>query len=126
MVITQDRSLRKPSGARNTATRPRKLAQHGSNATLTGIGKKRTRLKRGRGGLKKTSLLSSEVINLFDSKTKKHSKAKIKQVKESNANRNYVRRNIIVRGTIIDTDKGLAVVTNRPGQDGTINGVLKN
>lgn len=125
MVVVQDRPLRKPSGGRNTSTRPRKLAQKGNNPSMTGIDKTRTRTLRTRGGAKKSALLSTEEVNLFDPKTKKNTKAKLKSVKESAANRNYVRRNIITKGTIVETDKGVAKVTNRPGQDGTINAVLQ-
>ncbi|MFH1511592.1 MAG: 30S ribosomal protein S8e, partial [Candidatus Woesearchaeota archaeon] len=32
--------------------------------------------------------------------------------------------NIITKGTIVDTDKGKVRITSRPGQDGTLNGVL--
>lgn len=125
MVVVQDRSLRKPTGGRNTSTKPRRLAQKGNNPSMTGIGKVRTRKIRTRGGAIKKALLSTEEINLYDPKTKKNTKAKLNNVKESEANRNYIRRNIITKGTIIETDKGVAKVTNRPGQEGTINAVLQ-
>lgn len=125
MVVVQDRSLRKPTGGRNTSTKPRRLAQKGNNPSMTGIGKQRTRKIRIRGGAIKKALLSTEEINLYDPKTKKNTKAKLKNVKESEANRNYIRRNIITKGTVIETDKGVAKVTNRPGQEGTINAVLQ-
>ena len=51
-------------------------------------------------------------------------KAKIEIVTANPANRHYVRRNIMTKGTIIKTDKGDARVTSRPGQDGVINAVL--
>ncbi len=125
MVVVQDRSLRKSSGGRNTSTRPRRLAQKGNNPSMTGIGKKRIKTIRSRGGAKKKALLSTQEINLYDPKTKKNTKATLKNVKESAANRNYIRRNIITKGTIVETDKGVAKVTNRPGQEGTINAVLQ-
>ena len=125
MAILQDRSLRKPSGGRYKSTRPRRLAQTGSNPSLTTVGQKRVRKKTIRGGHKKKGLLSIDVVNLFDSKTGKHSKVKIKTVKEVKANTNYVRRNIITKGSIIETEKGLAIITNRPGQEGHINATLK-
>ncbi|RLF79472.1 30S ribosomal protein S8e, partial [Thermococci archaeon] len=40
------------------------------------------------------------------------------------ANRQYVRRNIITKGAIIQTEIGKAIVTSRPGQDGVVNAVL--
>ena len=36
------------------------------------------------------------------------------------ANRHYVRRNILTKGTVITTDKGNAVITSRPGQEARI------
>ena len=43
---------------------------------------------------------------------------------ENSANPNYVRRNIITKGAIVETPEGNAKVTSRPGQDGVINGIL--
>ncbi len=125
MVIIQDRSTRKHTGGRNKSSRTKRLALTGGNPSLTAIGEKRAKNTRVRGGIRKTSLLSVDVVNLFDPKTGKHTKAKLKEVKESESNRNYVRRNIITKGSVVNTDKGLAVVTNRPGQEGAINCVLK-
>jgi len=125
MVVVQKRSLRKASGGINTSTNPKKLSQKGNNPSLTGVGKKRVRTVRTRGGNDKKGLLSTGVVNLLDPSTGKHIKAKLKAVKESKANRNYVRRNIITKGTLIETDKGLAMVTGRPGQESALNAVLQ-
>jgi len=59
-----------------------------------------------------------------DSLMGKTSIADIETVELNGANRNYVRRNIITKGAIIQTTLGKAKVTNRPGQDGSINAVL--
>jgi small subunit ribosomal protein S8e len=40
------------------------------------------------------------------------------------ANVDYDRRGVITRGTIIETSLGVARVTSRPGQDGTVNAIL--
>ena len=77
-----------------------------------------------RGGNEKNRLLRSNVANVFDPKKKKYVKAKIEAVLENPANRHYVRRNIMTKGTVIKTDKGNAKITSRPGQDGVINAVL--
>jgi small subunit ribosomal protein S8e len=37
---------------------------------------------------------------------------------------NYVRRNILVKGAVIETSEGNVRITSRPGKDGVINGVL--
>ena len=53
-------------------------------------------------------VLSADIANVFDPKTKKFSKSEIKSVEESEASRHFARRNIIVKGTIIDTAAGKA------------------
>ncbi|RLF82243.1 30S ribosomal protein S8e, partial [Thermococci archaeon] len=51
-------------------------------------------------------------------------KVKIISVVENPANRQYVRRNIVTKGAIVQTEIGKALVTSRPGQDGIVNAVL--
>lgn len=97
----------------------------GNKAALPTIGFLRVKTKKTKGGSKKEHLLSAELANVYDPKTGKHAIVKIKAVKENSANRNYVRRNILTKNTIIETEKGLAVITSRPGQEKIINAVLK-
>ncbi len=79
---------------------------------------------RGIGGNKRKVLLSSDYINLMDSKTKKASKIKIKNVLETPSDRFLARQNIIVKSAIVETELGKAKITNRPSQEGMIQGVL--
>lgn len=125
MVIVQNRSLRKNSGGRNTSTNTKRKHMVGSIPSMTHIGESRIRTRRTKGGSEKSGFLSANKVNLYDPKTKTHSVVKIKNVKENSSNRNFVRRNIITKGTIIDTEKGLAVIKSRPGQEKMINAVLK-
>lgn len=76
------------------------------------------------GGNEKLRLLSVDVANIADPKTKKMVKSKILTVVENPADPHFVRRNILTKGAIIDTELGRARVTSRPGQDGTVNAVL--
>ena len=50
--------------------------------------------------------------------------AEIEDVVENPANPNYVRRNIVTKGAVIQTSEGRARVTSRPGQTGQVNAVL--
>ena len=125
MAIVQKRSLRKPSGGRYTSTNPKRLHQKANKHRRTSIGSKRVRLLSQKGGSKKQALLSAEEINLYNPKSKKYAKAKMTVVKENKANRNFVRRNILTRGALVSTDKGIAKITNRPGQEGYVNAVLQ-
>jgi len=124
MVITQTKSRRTPSGGIYQNYRKLRQYETGSMPTLTKIGKTKLKQEKTTGGNVRTKLLTFALWNVLDPKTKKFHKAKIETVVENPANRHYVRRNIITKGTIIQTDKGKARVTSRPGQTGTVNAVL--
>lgn len=124
MVLIQKRSRRKPSGGRYRSTLTKRKHMLGRPATLTRIGETSRTNIRAKGGVQKTRLYAANVANVIDPKTKKASKATIKDVVENPANRYYVRRDILTKGTIIETDKGRARITSRPAQDGVINAVL--
>lgn len=125
MVITQTRSKRKPSGGRYKTKQSKRLNQRGRKSTLTSLGKPTSRVMRTKGGNSKRKLLRHNEANVYDPKTKAFKKAKIKTIVQTPANQNYARRNIMTKGTIIDTEAGKAKVTNRPGQDGSIHAVLE-
>ena len=118
------KTKRTGSGARYKDYRKKKLIDLGRQPSLTAIGAKKMRVIKGRGFTNKFRLLVAEKVNLFDPKTKKYSSAKITAVVESPSNSQYVRRNIITKGAIVQTDKGKAKITSRPGQHGVCNAVL--
>ena len=124
MVITQHKSRRSPSGSRYKSWRKKRIFESGNLPAYTGLGKKVVKIRRMVGGHKKIFQLSSDIANVYDPKAKKYIKAKIETIVENPANRHFVRRNIITKGTVIKTEKGNARVTNRPGQEGVINAVL--
>jgi len=127
MVVDQSRGKKKATGktyVRKCPNKKKRKYASGRNPSMTGISKKQVSIVRTLGGNKKVKLLRDEVANVYDSKAKKFIKAKINAVVENPANRNFVRRNIITKGSVIDTEAGKARVTSRPGQDGTINAVL--
>lgn len=124
MAISQTRSKRKQTGSLYRDYRKKKKHELGRPAALTKLEKKRSASIRTRGNNKKVRLLSIDTANLLDPKTKKHEQVKIKTILENPANRHFVRRNIMTKGTVIDTEKGKAKITSRPGQDGTVNAVL--
>lgn len=124
MAIDQSRSRLKATGSRYIALRKKRKSDLGSVPTLTKVGELKTRTERKLGGNKKDRVLDSNIANVLNPKTKKCVKAKILTVAENPANRHFVRRNIMTKGTIITTDKGRAKVTSRPGQEGAINAVL--
>ena len=68
--------------------------------------------------------MTSNLAYVVDPKTGKTVKTEILTVLDNAANLNYIRRNIINKGAIIDTKMGKARITSRPGQCGTINAIL--
>jgi len=75
-----------------------------------------------RGGNHKVVLLAGKSINvLAKGKTQK---SEIKNVIETPSNRFLARQNIITKGAIVDTSLGKVKITNRPTQEGIINGIL--
>lgn len=122
MAILQKRSRRKETGAYyKKKSLSKRKANIGRASTMPKIGpetKKKTTVVRG--GANKIKLLEEQFANVKD-KNNKWQKVKMKVVVENPANRNFVRRNILTKGTIIDTEKGKARITSRPGQEGIVN-----
>ena len=124
MANSQRRSNRKASGGRYVPSRTKKLRELDRLPTHTRLGKRQSKILRVKGALKKVITMMDDHVNLMDPKTKKYSKVKIDQVIDNPANRNFVRRNIITKGTIVKTAKGNAKIVSRPGQEGMLNAVL--
>lgn len=126
MPVYQARDLRKPSGGfRGRHVRVKRKALMGSQPTLTrASGEDEVRVERTRGGNVKVRVVRAAHAIVSDPKTGVSKKARIISVVESPANREYARKRIITKGTIIETSEGRAIVTSRPGQDGVVNAVL--
>ena len=124
MAISQSRSKRKVTGSRYKDYRKKKLNELGSNPAFTKVGPKKKEVKRVLGGNYKNKAFSLDIANIYDPKTKKYTKLKIKSIKENAANRNFIRRNIMNKGSVIETEQGDAKVTSKPGQHGVVNAIL--
>jgi len=116
------RSKRKPTGALLKKRSKKKRYQVGRDFLPAHVGQVKKKTVRTIGGGRKTLLLSTDLANV--SIAGKIKKTKILTVKENPADSQFVRRNIITRGAIIETELGLARVTSRPGQHGVVNAVL--
>ena len=124
MAISQGKSIRSPSGARIVANRGKRKSELGRDPAETRVDEKRLRKIRTRGGNEKLRLAAANKINLTDAKSGKTQVTDILGVIENDANPNYVRRNIVTKGAVVETPEGNAKVTSRPGQDGVVNGIL--
>ncbi|MBC7119186.1 MAG: 30S ribosomal protein S8e [Methanobacteriaceae archaeon] len=124
MAIWQGRSKRKPTGGRLKKSRGKRKYELGRESAETRIGERKMRIIRTMGGNRKFRLVTDTHINVVDPDTNKVEVAEILNVVENRANPHFVRRNIITKGAIVETSKGLAKVTSRPGQHGILNGIL--
>jgi len=124
MALWQGTSKRKPTGGRLTLSRKKRRFEIGKEPVFTFVGNEKRQVSRVRGANVKVRLLKAQFANVIDPATNQAQKAKIITVKESPSNPNYVQRNIITKGAVIQTELGLAKVTSRPGQDGAINAIL--
>jgi len=115
---------RKTTGGKYHSQRKKLLSEKAGQARHVRLGKEKRKTMKVRGGKLKTVLLSIDKANLIDTKTHKAKVVAIKNVLEVPSNRFLARQNMIVKGAIIQTDAGKARVTNRPGQEGSVNAVL--
>jgi small subunit ribosomal protein S8e len=124
MAQWQGRSKRKLSGGRIRLHRKKRTFEIGREKQFTILGQHKSTKIRTQGHNSKMRLLNTELANVVDPKTHKTQKTKILTVVENHANPFYVRRNIMNKGAIIETELGKARVTSRPGQHGILNAIL--
>ena len=113
---------RKISGGRYHKQRKKKLYELPGIKRIVRLGDEKKKTVKVMGGNKKTFLFKANKINLLISG--KIKKVEIKNVVETPSNRFLARQNVLTKGTIVETEMGKAKVTNRPGQEGVVNGVL--
>ena len=124
MTQYQGRSGRTITGGRLRSGSEKKKRDLGRAAAETSIADERKRLIRTHGGNSKIRLLRSNKVNVVDSSNGKSTPTAIQDVDTNPASREYSRRRIITKGAILKTELGLVKVTNRPGIEGQINGIL--
>jgi small subunit ribosomal protein S8e len=123
-IKTRGKTKRSGSGAIYIAFRKAKQYEIARQPVLTKIGEQKMKSVRARSGIEKRKLLDANKVNLYDPKSKKYSLVTVETVIENPANSQYVRRNILTQGVIVQTTKGKARITSRPGQQGFLNAVL--
>ncbi len=109
---------RKITGGKYIKRRKKKVYERPGQKRIVKIGEEKRKTVRTRGGNTKTFLLKGKVINVKGKKTE------IKNVLETPSNRFLARQNVLTKGTIVETDLGKVKVTNRPTQEGVVNGIL--
>jgi len=119
-----DSRKKKPSGGRKRTCRKKRKFEQGSFPAETILGETKRKVKRRKGGNIKVKVLRDKYACVTDPKSGKTEKVEVKRVIRNPVNVDYDRRGVITKGAIIETPKGLARVTSRPGQTGVINAVL--
>lgn len=103
--------------------RDKRRSEVGNYFSATRLGDKEITVQmRRRGGLLSSRLKQALLVNVVTKSGIK--RVKITGVVESKDNRNFARQNVITRGAVINTELGQAVVTNRPGREGSVNARL--
>ncbi|HHF58688.1 MAG TPA: 30S ribosomal protein S8e [Thermoplasmatales archaeon] len=124
MAVWQGRSRRSTTGRMLRKHRKKRKFEMGREYLPVHVGETKRKIIRTRGGNIKVRLLSANTAYVVDKESGEIKKAEILGVIENPANPHYVRRNIITKGAIIETNLGKVKVTSRPGQDGVVQGVL--
>ncbi|MFW6233598.1 MAG: 30S ribosomal protein S8e [Nanoarchaeota archaeon] len=114
---------RKITGGKYIKRRKRRLHESPGQKRIVKLGDTKKKTKKTRGGDKKIFLLKDKFINIKSEKGKAK-KLEIKNVVRTPSNRFLARQNILTKGTIVETEKGNAKITNRPSQEGMINGII--
>ncbi len=113
---------KKITGGRYVQGRKKKSYETPGQKRHVKLGEEKRKSKKTTGGNLKTFLLKTKFINVkINDKTHK---IEIKNVLETPSNRFLARQNIMTKGAIVDTEKGKVKITNRPSQEGILNGVL--
>ena len=123
-VYQGDIFKRKKTGGKSHPNRGKRKHEMGRPPALTRLGENNVVEKvRVRGGGLKLRVVQAAYANVAVEKNRVV-KAKVLDVVDNPANREFSRMKIITRGAIIKTEVGNAVVTSKPGSNGVVNAKL--
>jgi len=109
---------KKITGGRYIKQKKRKAHERKGQARIVKLGEEKRKSIRAKGANKKIVMLKGKIINVSGKKTQ------IKNVIETPSNKFLARQNILTKGTIVETELGQVKITNRPSQEGNLNGIL--
>ena len=116
---------RKKTGGKKRAYRSKRIHEQGRHPVETTFGETKRKKVKGRSRMEKVKLVKAEMVNVNDPNTGKTERLQIIDVVRNPAKADYNRRGVITKGTIIRTEKGLARIVSRPGQNGALNAVVE-
>jgi small subunit ribosomal protein S8e len=115
---------RKKTGGKKRAYRTKRVYEQGRQPVETLFGETKRKTVKGVSNVKKIKLVKAEYVNVSNPDTGRTERLEILDVVSNPANADYNRRGVITRGTIVRTEKGLARIISRPGQQGALNAVV--
>jgi small subunit ribosomal protein S8e len=124
MARSQARSKRKFTGKKFKYFRKKRKRELERPPIETQVGEIKKKKQRTLGGNYKLKLFSTNYINVTDPTSNKTSKVKILRFESNPASKDYNRRHILTKGSIVETELGRAKITSRPGQHGVLNAVV--
>jgi len=116
---------KKQTGGKKRAYRSKRIFDQGRAPVETVLGETKRKTVKGRSRMEKTKIVKASMVNVSNPNTGKTEHLEILDVISNPAKADYNRRGVITKGTIIRTEKGLARIISRPGQDGALNAVIE-
>ncbi|TRO49489.1 30S ribosomal protein S8e [Candidatus Bathyarchaeota archaeon] len=116
---------RKQTGGKRRAYRSKRIFDQGRAPVETVLGETKRKTVKGRSRMEKTKIVKASIVNVSNPATGKTEQLEILDVVSNPAKADYNRRGVITKGTIVRTEKGLARIISRPGQDGALNAVVE-
>jgi small subunit ribosomal protein S8e len=115
---------RKYTGGRIIPNRTRRKYEIDRYPNEAIVGETKNVIRKVRGNNTKVAFKFADYANVSDKDTKKTTKVKILRVTKNPANKDFERRGVISKGSVLETELGPARVVSRPGQDGIVNAIL--
>ena len=115
---------RKKTGGRKRAYRSHRIYEQGRQPVETLFGEVKRKEVKGISRISKIKLVKADYVNVSNPATGTTENLEILDVVRNPANADYNRRGVITKGTIVRTEKGLAKIVSRPGQDGSLSAVV--
>jgi small subunit ribosomal protein S8e len=113
---------RKVTGGKYKRPKKKKKTGRQSQTRIVKLAETKTKKVRIRGGSKKTIALTENKVNVVNKG--KSVVTLIKNVLETPSNSFLARQNVLLKGSIIETELGKAKITNRPSQEGNVQAVI--
>lgn len=115
---------RKNTGGRKKPYRAKRLHEQGRHPVETMFGETERKIEKGRSNSSKVKIVSTEFVNVSEPSTGLTERLRILDVVSNPANADYNRRGVLTKGTVVRTEKGLAKIVSRAGQNGVLNAIV--